>query len=1038
LLVRTAVGALVALCLASCASASDPDRLLSQYVQTSWGPEKGFPGGSISSIAQTPDGYLWIATDRTLIRFDGFSFRKFEQASPDTFPIGPVKTLVVDGQGNLWVLLQNTKLLRYHEGSFELSRGEAENGITAICRSTNGGVLVSSLARGILAYDGKQFEAVSGGPVFEDPVARANGVRPDQRNTRLSWSTGVTSHLLMAPTSAVISMASASDGKIWLGTQDKGLFLLTGKGATAASYGLPGEKIFSLLPLSHSELWIGTSKGLVRWTGTEFTRVDLPAPLQRESVLSLTQDSDSNIWVGTAHGLLRFNASGASFLSKKRLGTDSSVNAVFVDREHNLWVGSGSVLERLRNSSFMTYSVADGLPSDRNGPVYVDAEGRTWFAPLEGGLYWKKGNQQRAVTAAGLPVDVVYSISGRENEVMVGRQRGGLTVLRMSGHAITAKTYTQRDGLAENSVYAVHAGRDGSVWAGTLGSGVSVLRNGRFSTYATADGLSSNMITSITESLDGTIWVATSNGLNALSNGRWRVFTIKDGLPSMDLVCVFADSSGVLWIGSTAGIAYLSSDHVQVPVKAPEAVRDPVFGIAEDRRGWLWLATSHHLLRVQRSGLLGTGVTGTDMREYGEVDGVVGLEGVKRHRSVVADSAGRIWFSTNRGLSVVDPARAAASSPPALVHIEGIAGDGTALDLGNPIHFPAGTRRATFRYVGLSLSNSERVRYRYRLDGVDRGWSEGGADREATYNNLAAGTYRFRVMASNSDGMWNNTDASIVFSVLPEFYQTYWFRISCAAVFFAFLWAIYQLRVQQLQHQFNVALDARVNERTRIARELHDTLLQTLHGLMFRCQAARNMFANRPDEALAALDGAIRRTEEAIVESRDAIKDLRIEFAASTDLGELLTGSGQELETSAQETADRPTFRLIVAGERQELNPGVQDEVYRIGRELMRNAFQHAHAHHIEAEIRYDDHALTLLVRDDGRGIDPTVVKEGGRAGHWGLPGIRERAKQINGHLDFWTENGAGTEVQLKVPGAVAYKAPEQVRFKLFGREKVS
>src|SRR5215469_10058780 len=165
-----AAGALVALCLAACAFARDPNRLLSQYVRTTWGPEKGFPGGSISSIAQTPDGYLWIATDRGLIRFDGLSFRKFEQA-PETFPIGPVKSLVVDGQGNLWVLLQNTKLLRYHEATFELSRGEAENGITAICLSTNGGILVSSLARGILAYDGKQFKAVSGGAVFEDPVA---------------------------------------------------------------------------------------------------------------------------------------------------------------------------------------------------------------------------------------------------------------------------------------------------------------------------------------------------------------------------------------------------------------------------------------------------------------------------------------------------------------------------------------------------------------------------------------------------------------------------------------------------------------------------------------------------------------------------------------------------------------------------------------------------------------------------------------------------------------------------------------------------
>jgi signal transduction histidine kinase len=242
-----------------------------------------------------------------------------------------------------------------------------------------------------------------------------------------------------------------------------------------------------------------------------------------------------------------------------------------------------------------------------------------------------------------------------------------------------------------------------------------------------------------------------------------------------------------------------------------------------------------------------------------------------------------------------------------------------------------------------------------------------------------------------------------------------------------------------LRRQFAIGLEARLNERTRIARDLHDTLLQSLHGLMFRFQAARNMFARRPEEAMEALDGAIRRTEEAIAESRDAIKGLRIERTPTTNLRELLTAAGQELETSDDGNTNRPTFRVIVEGEQRDLSPGIQDDVYGIGRELLRNAFQHAHAHHIEAEIRYDDHALILLVRDDGKGIDPTVVKEGGRPGHWGLPGVGERAKQIRAQLDFWTENRAGTEVQLSVPAAIAYKAAtDRSRFRLFRREKVS
>jgi signal transduction histidine kinase len=230
-----------------------------------------------------------------------------------------------------------------------------------------------------------------------------------------------------------------------------------------------------------------------------------------------------------------------------------------------------------------------------------------------------------------------------------------------------------------------------------------------------------------------------------------------------------------------------------------------------------------------------------------------------------------------------------------------------------------------------------------------------------------------------------------------------------------------------------------VNERTRIARDLHDTLLRSLHGLMFRFQAARNMFARRPEEAMEALDGAIKRTEEAIAESRDAIKDLRVERATPTDLAELLTATGQELETSMDANGTRPAFRLMVEGERQALPLEIQEQVYRIGRELLRNAFQHADAQHIEAEIRYDDRAFCLLIRDDGNGIDPNVLKAGGRAGHWGLPGVRERARQIRARIDFWSETRAGTEVQLSVPGAIAYKpAIGRTKFRLFLRNKVS
>jgi signal transduction histidine kinase len=257
--------------------------------------------------------------------------------------------------------------------------------------------------------------------------------------------------------------------------------------------------------------------------------------------------------------------------------------------------------------------------------------------------------------------------------------------------------------------------------------------------------------------------------------------------------------------------------------------------------------------------------------------------------------------------------------------------------------------------------------------------------------------------------------------------------VLCEAAFLALLWTLYQLRLHRLAWEFHMTLEARVNERTRIARDLHDTLLQSFHGLMFEFQAARNMLPRRPEEAMEVLDSAIVGTEQAIAQSRDAIQDIRSEPAAQSDLAQLLTAAGQELASSQDANREAPIFRVIVEGERQTLSAILQDEVYRIAREVLRNAFQHARAHLIEAEIRYDDHLLCLRIRDDGQGIDPKVQKEGRRAGHWGLPGVRERAQRIGAQLDFWSEAGAGTEVQLTVPAAVAYEtSPDSSVFRLF------
>jgi ligand-binding sensor domain-containing protein/signal transduction histidine kinase len=1025
-LLRSLLAGLAAVCLSYPACAVDPNRLISQYIHDYWGSEKGFNGGSITAIAQTTDGYLWIGTERGLIRFDGLNFRLFQQASPTTFPIGPVQGLVADPQGSLWIVLQSTKILRYHDGRFELGREEAEVGITSVSRGREGTVLFSSLALGPLTYHDGKFEPLTA------PAERANSAPStagnDDLSSHLSWATGVATHRFAEPNSAVISMAETSDGKIWLGTHDKGLFYLKNGQISRAEKGMEQKKINCLLPLENGELWVGTDEGVVRWNGAEITRVDVPSALGNIQVLSLARDRDANIWVGSSRGLLRINKDGVSSMEEAALPAGTAVTAIYEDREGNLWIGTTRGVERFRDSAFMTYRVAEGLPSESNGPVYVDEQARTWFAPLDGGFDWLSGGRIGTIRDAGLAKDVVYSVTGNKSGIWIGRQQGGLTHLRYDPHSgpeprlMAAETYTEAQGLAQNHVYALHIGADDAVWAGTLSGGVSEFKNGKFKTYTAADGLASNTVNSIAGGADGTIWFATPRGLSSLAQGRWRTYTSRDGLPADDVNCLLEDSEGVLWVGTAGGLAFVRSGRVEAPHEIPSSMREQTLGMAADRNGWLWIATGNHVIRVARDKVLGGTLGEADVREYGLTDGLNGTEGVKRQQSVFADPQGRIWFSTNRGLSVVDTIRATRSSAPALVHVDSLSVDGAPVELRAPIRIPPVRQRITLSYAGLSLSVPERVRYRYQLTGFDREWSDAGSTREAVYTNLGPGDYHFRVMASNSEGVWNEGAAALDFTILPAFYQANWFFLLCLSVIGGLAWLIYEWRVRLVAARLDLQFDERLSERSRIARELHDTLLQSFQGLTLHFQRARNLLPDRAEEAIQTLDRALDGAEQAIVEGREAILDIRSPSLAVNDLSEEITALGEEL-TAHDGKLEPVSFRVLIEGTAQPLHPLLQVEIFRIAREALRNTFSHAQATRVEAEITYTKKLFRLRIRDDGKGIDEGVALQGERAGHWGLPGMRERAKRIGGQLDLWSEPGAGTEVELTIPGWIAYRS---------------
>jgi ligand-binding sensor domain-containing protein len=977
------------LCATTLVGAIDPERSLSQYIRDQWGLDRGFPGGPVNAIAQTADGYLWIAAEKGLVRFDGLTFRLFEPSGLAAGTGPTVLGVAADVDGSLWARLRGPSLVRYRHGvaeNIEISGVDEVAVVTAMTPRRDGTILLAPLNKGVMSMKGGRLSTV-------------------------------------VPTSAmassfIIALAEASNGEIWMGTRDAGLLRVDGARVFPLTKGLPDPKVNCLLAGERGGLWIGTDRGVARLSGREVTTTGLPAGLEHVPALALARDRDGSVWIAAgARGLLRVHGDTVAGLEGWDARARGNATAVFEDREGNLWVGTTRGIERLRDGVLTTWSGSQGVPSDAIGPIHVDDAGRTWFAPAAGGLAWMRDGERGAITGAGLASDIVYSIAGNGPDLWVGRQRGGLTHLTTSGSHVGIENFTQADGLAQSSVYAVMRARDGAVWAGTLSAGVSRLANGRFTTWTAADGLASNTVATMLETADGTLWFGTPNGLSAKSASGWRRYATRDGLPSNDINALYEDASGDVWIGTALGLAVVRDGRVQ-RIAASTMLRTPIFGMAEDRRGGLWMATADRLLRINRTRLAsGQALAEGDLREYGVADGVVNTEGVKRHRSVVADARGRIWFATRLGLSMASPARVSGSGLPALAHVDEVAADGHAFDLRQPLRVSSGHQRVTVTFAGLSLAAPERVRFRYRLDGFDHGWSEPVSARQAVYTNLAPGPYVFRVTASNSDGEWHGREATIRFEVEPAYWQTTWVRVSVLALVAAAGWALYRLRLVQVASRLNLRFEERLGERTRIAQELHDTLLQGFVSASMQLHVAAEKLP--PDSpAKPSLVHVLALMGQVVEEGRNAVRGLRSAPAGGDDLEQAFCRIPGEFAAD-----DAVAFRVLVEGAPRPLHPLIRDDVYRIGREALVNAFRHARAARVEVELEFAAGHVRLLVRDDGCGIDDQVLRSG-REGHWGLSGMRERAERIGARLEVWSRAAAGTEVALVVPNHVAFQQP--------------
>lgn len=983
---RSAILAAVLLARPIDAGAMDPERALPQYLRDRWERGDGLAAGPVYAITQTSDGYLWIAAEKGIVRFDGLRFLLFEPLQPTATTDTAALNVVPDPEGGLWTWLRRAALMRLRRGAFEnaiASPGPPELRSGLMARGNNGAILIADTQFGLQIWRAGRLDTI----LTRDALPRP----------------------------FVTAITQTPDGDIWLGTHGAGLVRVRGRQAASVASDLH-RQINCLVSDERNGVWIGTDDGVFRWDGNHVIRAATAPEIVGQRALAMVRDRDANLWVGMPDGLARIDAHGA--VSVERRDAAAPVTALFEDREGNLWIADARGLERWRDGTFTSYANLDRAIAGGVGPVFSDAANRLWFAPASGGLYWLRNGKLGSVPA--LRDDVVYSIAGDGDAVLVGRQRGGITRVHGSGDAFLTETFTERDGLAQNQVFAVHRARDGAVWAGTLSRGASRLKDGAFTTFTTADGLASNTVAAVLETANGDVWFATPNGVSVKSRTGWRRLATADGLPSNDVNTLFEDSTQTLWIGTAAGLAVVRNGRLQPAPAAPAPLRASVLGLTDDPAGGLWVAVVDHVFRIDRDRLLRGGIGSGDLREFGAADGLLDTEAMKRHRILTTDARGRVWLSVTDGLVMADSRRIATGIPPAIVQIEDVSADGASLDRAAGLTIPPRRGRITFGFAGLSLSAPDRVRFRYRLDGFDREWSEPVAERQAVFTNLGPGPYRFRVVASNSEGDWNSVEASLPFTIAPAWWQVEWFWAAVGLLATGGIWGGYRMRLRQLSRRLDVRFEERLAERSRIARELHDTLLQSFQGAVLRFRAVTFMLPDRPVEARATLEDAIDAARQAIVEGRDAVQGLRTSGAVSNDIAVAIASLADTLSTD-DGVQRAPAFHIAVEGAPRALPPIVHDEVYRIAGEALRNAFRHARASRIEVEIRYDQRRFRVRVRDDGKGIEAGAGREGALDGHYGMAGMHERAKLLGGTLSVWSERDSGTEAELTIPASVAY-----------------
>jgi signal transduction histidine kinase/ligand-binding sensor domain-containing protein len=999
------------------AFALDSSLDVSQYAHTAWRVGEGLPSGAIRAIAQTPDGYLWLGTEFGVFRFDGVRAVPWKPPSGEHLPSSDIRSLQGARDGRLWIGTYSG-LASWKDGGLthypvldgqviEALLEDREGAIWAAGWATSTGRLCRIQSGNIQCHgeDGRFGSGVT--PLFEDS---GGNLWAGAMNGLWRWKPGEPKLYPMPdPTQRIYALVESDDGAMLIAKNTGITKLRNGK---TEAYPIPAGLQFQPLRLlrdRHGALWIGAlvDKGLLHVHDGKTDLFTAADGLSGESVNALFEDREGSIWVATVNGLDRFRDFAVPTISVQQGLSSRGVLSILAARDGSLWLGTSEGLNRWDKGQITVYrtrgpsgarggtqvsgltagSGADskrtlreitdsGLP-DKAQSLFQDARGQLWVGTQNGVAFLKS---DRFVPVGSVPYGIVYSFAGDSSgNLWMSHQEGLFRLLR---ERVVERIPWAQLGRKEPATVLQDAVQ-GGFWLGFRDGGVAHFKDGQLrASYGGAEGLGEGMIRSFYADGSGSLWAATEGGLSRIKDGRVLTLTSNNGLPCNTVHWMRDDDADSAWLYTACGLVRIARSELDAWASRPkQTVKTTVFDSS---------------------------------------DGVSSQRFTGYSADVARSADGKLWFLRRGGVSVLDPHDLAFNKLPPPVHIEQVVANDKIYDATNGLRLPPRIRNLAIDYTALSLVAPEKMRFRYLLEGQDPDWKEVVNDRQVQYSNLPPGAYRFRVAASNNSGVWNEAGATLEFSIAPAFYQTRWFQAAMALSFAALLWAAYQLRVAHLARQFNRTLDARVSERTRIARELHDTLLQSFHGLLLKFHTAAYLLPERPAEAREQLDGAIAHAAKAITEGRNAVQGLRSSTLERNDLAIAIRTLGDSLASDAS-APTAPNFSVAVEGETRDLHPIARDEIYKIAAEALRNAFRHAQAARVEVEIRYDDEQFRLRVRDDGRGIDPAVLSGQGSGGHYGLAGLRERAALIGGTLEVWSEVDSGTEIDLCVSGSTAY-----------------